>query len=142
MSKKKNTLKDLDECLKQQAATLVTPSPLSGQLPPERPAPAAPAPVVAEPAVVAPPAPVAAAPQVQQPVVQEVTAESIAQALQTLYRREGGLAYRQKLYDIILNATEAPGHALPEDKMLINTVLYLNSGDQWKETIRTYWRNK
>lgn len=140
MSKKKNTLKDLDEFLKQQAATLVTPSPLSGQLPPEKPAPAAPAPVVAEP-VVAPPAPVAAAPQAQ-PAVQEVTAESIAQALQTLYRREGGLAFRQKLYDIILHATEASGQALPEDKMLINTVLYLKSGDQWKETIRTYWRNK
>jgi hypothetical protein len=140
MSKKKNTLKDLDEFLKQQAATLVTPSPLSGQLPAETPAPKAPAPVVAE-APIAPPAPVAATPQAQ-PVVQEVTAESIGQALQTLHRREGSPAFRQKLYDIILRAAETSGQALPEDKMLINTVLYLKSGDQWKETIRTYWRTK
>jgi hypothetical protein len=140
MSKKKNTLKDLDEFLKQQAATLVTPSPLSGQLPAETPAPVAPAPVVAE-APIAPPAPVAAAPQAL-PVVQEVTADSINQALQTLYRREGGPAFRRKLYDIILRAAETTGQILPEDKMLINTVLYLKSGDQWKETIRTYWRNK
>jgi hypothetical protein len=138
--KKKNTLKDLDEFLKQQAATLVTPSPLSGQLPAETPAPVAPAPVVAE-APIAPPPPVAAAPQAQ-PVVQEVTADSIDQALQTLYRREGGPAFRRKLYDIILRAAETSGQTLPEDKMLINTVLYLQSGDQWKETIRTYWRNK
>jgi hypothetical protein len=141
MSKKKNTLKDLDEFLKQQAATLVTPSPLSGQLPPEKPSPAAPAPVVAEAPVVAPPAPVAAPPQAP-PATPEVTAESIAQALQTLYSREGGPAFRQKLYDIILHAAETSGQTLPEDKMLINTVLYLKSGDQWKETIRTYWRNK
>ncbi|MBT1690535.1 hypothetical protein [Dawidia soli] len=140
MSKKKNTLKDLDEFLKQQAATLVTPTPLSGQLPAEKPAPAESTPVVAAP-VVAPPAPVAAAPQAQ-PAVQEVTAESIGQALQTLYRKEGGPAFRQKLYDIILRAAETSGTALPEDKMLVNTVLYLKSGDQWKETIRTYWRNK
>jgi hypothetical protein len=140
MSKKKNTLKDLDEFLKQQAATLVTPSPLSGQLPAETPAPVALAPIVAE-APIAPPVPVAATPQAQ-PVVQEVTAESIEQALQTLYRREGGPAFRRKLYDIILRASETAGQTLPEDKMLINTVLYLKSGDQWKETIRTYWRNK
>jgi hypothetical protein len=140
MSKKKNTLKDLDEFLKQQAATLVTPSPLSGQLPAETPAPVPPAPVVAE-APIAPPVPVAAAPQAQS-VVQEVTADSIDQALQTLYRREGGPAFRRKLYDIILRAAETSGQTLPEDKMLINTVLYLKGGDQWKETIRTYWRNK
>jgi len=139
MSKKKNTLKDLDEFLKQQAATLVTPSPLSGQLPAETPSPVAPA-IVAE-APVAPPTPVAATPQAQL-VVQEVTAEGIEQALQTLYRREGGPAFRRKLYDIILRAAETAGQTLPEDKMLINTVLYLKSGDQWKETIRTYWRNK
>lgn len=140
MSKKKNTLKDLDEFLKQQAATLVTPTPLSAQLPAEKTTPVAAAPVVAEP-VAASHAPVAAAPPVQS-VVQEVTAESIAQALQTLCRREGGPAFRQKLYNIILRAAETTGQALPEDKMLINTVLYLQSGDQWKETIRTYWRNK
>ncbi|MBT1709092.1 hypothetical protein KK062_12695 [Fulvivirgaceae bacterium PWU5] len=140
MSKKKNTLRDLDEFLKQQAATLVTPSPLSRQLPAETPAPVAPAPVVTE-APIAPPPPIAVAPQAQ-PVVQEVTADSIDQALQTLYRREGGPAFRRKLYDIILRAAETSGQTLPEDKMLINTVLYLKSGDQWKETIRTYWRNK
>ena len=32
MSKKKNTLKDLDEFLKQQAATLVTPTQLSDNI--------------------------------------------------------------------------------------------------------------
>ena len=37
MSKKKNTLKDLDEFLKQQAATLVSPSRLGEQAEPPAP---------------------------------------------------------------------------------------------------------
>lgn len=127
MSKKKNTLKDLDAFLRQQAATLVTPTPLSGQLEqqPEEPEPdEAPAPT---------PAPV----EVQQ----EVTLHKILHDLEILSRREG-TSFRKKFYDLILQSAETNLNTLPEDKMLINTVLYLKSGEHWKEAIREYWRRK
>lgn len=126
MSKKKNTLKDLDAFLRQQAATLVTPTPLSGQLEqqPEEPEPdEAPAPA---------PSPVA---------VQEVTMNKILHDLEILSRREG-TSFRKKFYDLILQSAETNLNTLPEDKMLINTVLYLKSGERWKEAIREYWRRK
>lgn len=129
MSKKKNTLKDLDAFLRQQAATLVTPTPLSGQFEqqqPEEPEPdEAPAP-----APVHSPAP-----------VQEVTMSKILHDLETLSHREG-TSFRKKFYDLILQSAETNLNTLPEDKMLINTVLYLKSGERWKEAIREYWRRK
>jgi hypothetical protein len=123
MSKKKNTLKDLDEFLKQQAATLVAPTQLSEKI--EEPAPvkeAAPTPVKETPAA-------------------EVTIDTILHDLQTLSKKEGP-AFRKKFYDLIIQSLEAQPSSSPEDKMLINTALYLKSGDRWKEVIREYWKNK
>jgi len=158
MSKKKNTLKDLDAFLKQQAATLAPPDPLSTKLPvpksaPE-PAPAAqpeqqeqheqPAitaeapvatPVAAPSAPAAVPTPVAAA-TVQQE--QEITSEKILSDISRLADREGA-AFRKTLYDLIIRSLETRPQSTPEDKMLINTALYLKSGDQWKDVIRQYW---
>jgi hypothetical protein len=114
MSKKKNTLKDLDEFLKQQAAVLVQPASLSDQI--EEPAPA-----------------VASA--------KEISAETILQDLQTLSQQEGR-AFRRKFYDLIVRSVESQSQSEPEDKMLINTALFLKSGDSWKEVIRNYWKNK
>ncbi|HYG19688.1 MAG TPA: hypothetical protein VD816_12200 [Ohtaekwangia sp.] len=119
MSKKKNTLKDLDEFLKQQAATLVTPEALN---PGEDSQPLAkvPATVAAEKAP---------------------SLEEILQDLKTLSGKDGD-GLREKLYDLILLAAGQGYQSAPEDKMLINTVLYLKNREHWKDAIRAYWRNK
>ncbi len=115
MSKKKNTLKDLDEFLKQQAATLVAPTPLSEtiQETPKRPEEAS----------------------------VEIYEAKILNDLKSLAEKEGP-SFRMKLYDLIIRSIEAQPSSLAEDKMLINTALYLKSGDQWKEVIKQYWKNR
>jgi hypothetical protein len=123
MSKKKNTLKDLDEFLKQQAATLVPPKPLSEKV--EEPLPE----------------------ESEEPVIQktvatrEVSLEKILEDLETLSQKEG-TTFRKKIYDLILQAADSAQQSLPEDKMLINTVLYLSNGTRWKDAVREYWRKK
>lgn len=122
MSKKKNTLKDLDEFLKQQAATLVSPVQLSEKI--EAPEPvkqsAAPSPTVTT-------------------FSEEVSTSTLLRDLNTLAAKEGS-SYRKKFYDLIIQSLENQNQSLPEDKMLINTALYLKSGDNWKDAIRNYWR--
>jgi hypothetical protein len=124
MSKKKNTLKDLDEFLKQQAAVLVQPASLSDQ--------------IEEPAPEKKPTP---SPKLVPQADGEVSVDSILQDLRLLSLQEGQ-AFRRKFYDLIVRSMEAQPHSEPQDKMLINTALYLKSGDSWKEAIRNYWRNK
>lgn len=135
MSKKKNTLKDLDDFLKQQAATLVSPAKLSEQIE-TPPPPAAEAAPVVSPHVTAPP--------VVEPataVVEEVTTAKILDAIKTLAQKDGATA-QDKLYDVILQAAETKVISAAEDKMLINTVLFLKSGNNWKDVIRDYWKNR
>lgn len=115
MSKKKNTLKDLDEFLRQQAATIVPPAPVAGKT--EETA--------AQPKPVVPPA------------SSDVSFDNLVQQVSTLTWSD-----RNKLYDIIIQSLESTPHSSPEDKMLINTALYLKSGSQWKEVIREYWRKR
>ncbi|HTJ48509.1 MAG TPA: hypothetical protein VL443_03565 [Cyclobacteriaceae bacterium] len=124
MSKKKNTLKDLDEFLKQQAASLVSPEKLSEKI--EEPVVAVHKPVAAE---------------VAQPVTTEVSAQTILKDLKVLASKEGN-AFRSKLYDLIISSLESDNNQSPEDMMLINTALYLKSGDNWKNAIKEYWGNK
>ena len=118
MSKKKNTLKDLDEFLKQQAATLVSPSKLN-----EQPAPKP----AEEPAKTSEPPP-----------------DSITNILESLkaLSEQNGAPFRKQFYDLIIETLESQHESLPEDKMLINTALYLKSPERWKEAIREYWKNK
>jgi len=118
MSKKKNTLKDLDEFLKQQAASLVSPEPVS-----------------MSPAEVIPPTDYTS--KTDSP--DAVTTDKIFKDLRTLAQNDPE-SFRQKFYALIVQITEAQRPSLPEDKMLINTALYLKSGDQWKEAIREYWK--
>lgn len=121
MSKKKNTLKDLDEFLKQQAATLVSPVQLSEKI--EVPEPVRQAPI----AVAAP------------TVTEEISTSTLLRDLNALADKEGS-SYRKKFYDLIIQSLENQNQSLPEDKMLINTALYLKNGDNWKDAIRNYWR--
>lgn len=138
MSKKKNTLKDLDEFLKQQAATLVTPAKLSDTIIEE---PAKPVPPPAPVQQAEPQAPVAAPVSAPAPAPVEVSAGKVLADLKLLAQRNGE-AFRKDLYDIIIQSVEVQPTISAEDKMLINTALYLKSGSRWKEVIREYWRNK
>jgi hypothetical protein len=147
MSKKKNTLKDLDEFLKQQAATLVAPQPLSDtirtQVPAQAPAPA-PAPAHVPPTI--PPTPVAVQPTVAPAptvahVQEPISTETILRDLNQLAQNNHG-NFRKALYEVIIKAMETQGQSSSEDKMLINTALYLKSGDNWKDVIREYWKTR
>jgi hypothetical protein len=119
MSKKKNTLKDLDEFLKQQAASLVTPEPVSAAR--------------TDHAVIPP------TDYTDHASVDAITTDRIYKELKILADTEPD-SFRQKLYALVIQILEAQPESLPEDKMMINTALYLKSGDQWKEAIREYWR--
>jgi len=121
MSKKKNTLKDLDDFLKQQAAVLVAPTPLSETIRESIP------------------------PEAEQALLKERKTEiSVAKILDdlTALSEKEGPSFRKKFYDLIIQSVESQKISTAEDKMLINTALYLKSGDRWKETIRAYWKGK
>lgn len=115
MSKKKNTLKDLDEFLKQQAATLVAPTQLSETI--------------------------EASSNRREEDALEISESGILNDIKSLAEKEG-TSFRKKFYDIIIQSMEAQSNSLPEDKMLINTALYLKSGDKWKEAIKQYWKSR
>lgn len=121
MTKKKNTLKDLDEFLKQQAAILVTPTQLRD--------------------TIAKPQEANKAALVPKEDSLEISASKILNDLKTLAEKEG-ISFRKKFYDLIIQSIEAQNKSLPEDKMLINTALYLKSGENWKEAIKQYWKNR
>lgn len=125
MSKKKNTLKDLDEFLRQQAAVIVPPAALNEKIS-----------VTDE-----PPVRTTSDTPTTPPPAQEASMESVLDQLKALSKKEEG-QFRNKLYDILIRTLEAVPNSTAEDKMLINTALYLKSGDNWKEVIREYWRGK
>ena len=119
MSKKKNTLKDLDDFLRQQAATLVAPTPLSDTLKQR---------VIEE----SQDAPVAQ-------IVTDVSVATILEDIKALSEKEGS-SFRKKFYDLIVESIESQNNSTAEDKMLINTALYLKNPENWKEAIRSYWK--
>jgi len=125
MSKKKNTLQDLDEFLKQQAATLVPPEKLSEK--------------VDEPKTLQQQAPSIV--KTETETTTEISQEKILRDLK-MFSEQEGVFFRKKFYEMIIKSLEAQNLHLPEDKMLINTALYLQAGSEWKEVIREYWRKK
>lgn len=118
MSKKKNTLQDLDEFLKQQASALVTPEPVTRHEPVEE----------------VPPTDYSPGTGARDHVTTDMVYKDLVQLSQS-----DPESFRQKLYALIIQVLEAQAESLPEDKMLINTALYLKSGNQWKDAIREYW---
>jgi hypothetical protein len=110
MSKKKNTLKDLDEFLKQQASSLSDPAPLRENRVSSDGRPS-----------------------------DDVSIDKLLDDLKALTAREGD-AFRPKFYDLIIRYLQSQRVYSAEDKMLINTALYLKSGDNWKDAIRQFWR--
>jgi hypothetical protein len=121
MSKKKNTLKDLDEFLKQQASSLVAPAQLSD--------------------TIQEPQPEVKASAESKVGESEITQSKILDDLKKLAEKEGA-SYRKIFYDLIIQSVEKQKNSSAEDKILINTALYLKSGDKWKESIRSYWKEK
>jgi hypothetical protein len=67
--------------------------------------------------------------------------EKVLADLETLAKKEN-TSIRRKIYDLVLQAADAKQESVAEDKMLINTVLYLTNGSKWKDAIREYWRAK
>lgn len=118
MSKKKNTLKDLDDFLKQQAAVIVPPVSLNNKT--EEPYPESPSSSSQE--------------------KDDLSTEKIIRELTLLSRKEGD-AFSGTLCDIILQSLKN-SHTTPEEKMLINTALYLKNKNNWKDAIRSYWKEK
>jgi hypothetical protein len=123
MSKKKNTLKDLDAFLKQQAATLVNPPRITASLKDE---------TTLE---------LEHDSESENAVEETVSSRAILEKITLLSAKEGN-GFKPQLYDLILKSVETQREISPEDKMLINTVLYIKSGSNWKETIRQYWKNR
>lgn len=66
------------------------------------------------------------------------TKEDIVAAIGQL-AAEDPAHYREALFDIIKTAIEQLDHTSSEDKMLINTILYLKDKNNWKENISSYW---
>jgi hypothetical protein len=120
MSKKKNTLKDLDDFLKQQAAILVSPEKLGDK-------------------VVTPVEPIKTSKQLED-IPAEISFKKVIRDLGVLAKQDA--SFKTNLYDMIIETLEAQASTSAEDKMLINTVLYLKSGDNWKEVIKNYWSSR
>lgn len=114
MSKKKNTLKNLDEFLKQQAANLVSPERLTDRL--SDPSDANTSAV---------------------DVTSDTEANDIVYQLKQLINEQG----MDKFYDTLIETLDSK-QANTEDMMLINTALYLKNGDAWQAAIQNYWRDK
>lgn len=111
MSKKKNTLQDLDAFLKQQAATLVKPDAFS------------------------------TAETNLEPTKTDAASDTVQASDASNYLgSQEDPTFRKKLYDFIIHTLEGQKDSLPEDKVLINTALYLKGGSDWKNLIRQYWR--
>ncbi|MFZ5999544.1 MAG: hypothetical protein ACOYW3_03480 [Bacteroidota bacterium] len=123
MSKKKNTLNDLEEFLKMQASALVTPAPITQETKQEAPV----APVVVPREAKA------------KPATSEVSAvASETQLLDGLIKLSA--QDKNAFYDLLIRATEKLPNRSKEDTLLINTALYLKGGFSWKETVRDYWK--
>jgi hypothetical protein len=123
MSKRKNTLNDLEEFLKLQASTLVPPQPVESSRPLEVPKEES---------------------RIAQPLEQPTIASPAHSAKpMDLLEEMKKLAIQNKsnFYDHIIKAAEAmPDGA--NDVLLINTALYLKHGDNWKGGIEEYWRKR
>ena len=122
MSKRKNTLNDLEEFLKLQASTLVAPQPVETAKPVQQPRP--------KETIKEEPIPVS------QPItiIESTSAYNLLNELQKL-----AAGNKSAFYDHIIKAAESTG---PNDVLLINTALYLKHGENWKLGIEEYWKKR
>ena len=125
-AKKKNTLKDLNAFLKQEATSLVTPNKVAATETPETTKKSTRKTPKTTPT---------------RSTKNKTTAEgTITQQLKQLKQTHGN-DFMEKLYDIIIEATNLHGNQDAKDKMLINTLLYLKDQDNWRENVKNYWED-
>lgn len=123
MSKKKNTLNDLEEFLRLQASSLVTPASLSEKVNDT--------PLKTE--SVQHPFPVSPMASATQELLSE---KELIKAVHLL------AANKKAFYQFITTVVETLPNKSTEDVLLINTALYLKGGSNWKEVVRDYWKEK
>lgn len=128
MSKRKNTLNDLEEFLKLQASTLAAPKPVD-------------VPRVTEPVVAAQPVEEKRPVEIVERVVEKIVEKIVPAPTQAFDLKEElqKLAAHDKVefYNLLLNSFNTVPQA--KDALLINTLLYLKHGDNWKTGIEQYW---
>ena len=120
MSKKKNTLSDLEEFLKLQASSLVTPALLTDKGKKEDVEPVE-----------------AGRPPVPESAPASISEDDLSKALYQL-----SLTDKKAFYSFIIKTTKDLPNYSTEDTLLINTALYLKGGPNWKETVKEYWKKK
>ncbi|UII27044.1 hypothetical protein LVD15_01005 [Fulvivirga maritima] len=114
MAKRKNPLSDLDAFLKQEASSLVNPDAIKNEEESNT------------------------APAVETKAPEKPSKELIIKLLLLLAEEEGS-QFQDSFYDIIKSTQETLGLHSSEDKMLMNTILYLQNKPNWKESIADYW---
>ena len=112
MAKRKNPLSDLDAFLKQEASSLVKPEGLKKEQP-----------------------------TANTETQEAPTKEKIVELLVALGESEGA-NFSDTLYYIIRETFDTLGTHSSEDKMLLNTVLYLKNKPNWKVSLEDYWSNQ
>jgi hypothetical protein len=127
MSKRKNTLNDLEEFLKIQASTLAAPKPVD--------VPRESEPVMAQ--AVEEKRPVEVVERVVEKIIEKIVpapaqAVDLKEELQKIAARD-----KAEFYNLLLNTFNTVPQA--KDALLINTLLYLKHGDNWKTGIEQYW---
>lgn len=127
MAKRKNPLKDIDAFLKQESTSFVDPEKISPKKGKKTTSSEAKASLAAE-------VPVKASKE-------QISKEEIISELQALANKEGD-AFRASFYNIIRETLEGLNHSTAEDKMLINTLLYISDKSNWKDNIKGYWQSK
>lgn len=111
MAKRKNPLKDLDAFLKQEAKNFIQPN------------------------------------KVETTKADSSTAHnthtesnaSIDQKEVIKFLSELKIKNSDSFYHVLRSVTEQSGLESSENKMLMNTILYLQNKEDWKEAIRDYW---
>jgi hypothetical protein len=111
MAKKKNTLKDLDAFLKQEAKSFVQPNKVESKSVEET---------------------LKEIKTHQVSVPSELNNDDIVNYLSKLTGSDD-------FYNIIKSSLEKSESHSSESKMLLNTLLYLKDKDHWKENIKSYW---
>ena len=123
MSKKKNTLSDLEEFLKLQASSLVTPASLPNKIAKEELTHTEPTPIAS---IVS-----------NEFSPQKSSLEDITKAVHQL-----ALSDKKAFYNFIVNVTKTLPNYSTDDALLINTALYLKGGANWKEMVKEHWKKK
>ncbi len=109
MAKRKNPLKDLDAFLKQEAKNFVDPTSIN-------------------------PTENSETPKTQSGADDVVSEKMVLDYLANLKNSDV-----KAFYNLLKKSVELSGREASDNKMLINTFLYLQNKGNWKESIKDYW---